>query len=97
LLILQTAFCLPGIALHFLLDGDWRKNLRALLRPVSKEIWVWRAVAVMMLCSGLFLALGNKSGRFPTFPFAGTLVCVVAAMIFTFKGLAKNSNEHDDV
>ncbi|MGD2247590.1 MAG: hypothetical protein PVF58_04230 [Candidatus Methanofastidiosia archaeon] len=39
-------------------------------------------LAVIVFIIGIFLAIGNIFRVFPTFPFAGFLVCIFASILF---------------
>jgi len=78
---------LPGVILYALLDGSVRANVRSMIRPVPKVVWLWRIAALLIALFGVFLGIGNRSGSFPTFPYAGSLVIFVGAVIFGLKGV----------
>jgi hypothetical protein len=54
------------------------------LTPVLGVTFVLVGLAVMG--GGIFLWMGNRSGKFVTFPFAGQLVMIVGLMLFAFGG-----------
>lgn len=87
----KTAFSAIGaipclIALWFL-DGNARERWRSLVRPVPRKVWVWRVAGSAISLFGIFLAIGNRSGQFSTFPFAGALVIFIGALVIAFKGI----------
>jgi len=77
---------LPALVLLLLLNGSFRANAKSMLRPVSGKVWAWRGVGASVVLFGLFLLLGNRTGLFPSFPFAGTLVAVAGVLIVASKG-----------
>lgn len=77
---------IPGMIAFILLRGDTKANIKWLLRPVPWTTWLWRALGCAICLCGMFLGLGNISGRFPTFPYAGTLVMFAGAILVASKG-----------
>ena len=71
----------PGIALVFIFDGDYQKNLQRLIKPVSKSTWIWRIVGTAVSIFGAALIIGNRTGEASTFPFAGTVISVIGIFI----------------
>lgn len=76
----------PGIALLLIIDGGHKKNLHRLLTPVPASVWVWRIIGAIVAIVGGGLAIGNRSGQFLTFPYAGSIVLIIGALIIGFKG-----------
>lgn len=72
---------LPGIALVFIFDGDYQKNLQHLIKPVSKSTWIWRIVGIAISILGVALFIGNRTGEASTFPFAGTVVSIIGIFV----------------
>jgi hypothetical protein len=72
---------LPGIALVFIFDGDYQKNLQQLIKPVSKSTWIWRIVGTAISILGAALFIGNRTGEASTFPFAGTIISIIGVFI----------------
>ncbi|MES2047351.1 MAG: hypothetical protein V4447_03040 [Pseudomonadota bacterium] len=83
--LLLTIGALPGILAYCILNGNFRKQYASLLRPVPFSVWVWRFVGFAISSFGFFLFIGNRSGQFLSFPFAGTLVCVIGLVILAAK------------
>ena len=84
--VLICAALLPALLLYWLMSSDVRKTFVELRRPVPFTVWVWRVVGLALACFGFFLFIGNRSGQFLSFPFAGTIVCVVGMAIIAVKG-----------
>lgn len=57
--------------------GKWERGIRG---------WVVRGLGALIMVVGGFLILGNQTGVFPTFPFAGTLVLFIGAGIYASGG-----------
>lgn len=87
--IFLFAGALPGIALLLIFDGGYQKNLHWLLKPVPASVWVWRVIGAIVAIAGGGLVIGNRTGQFLTFPYAGSIVMVIGVLIVSFKG---NSN-----
>jgi len=59
------------------------------LRPGQKGRVVGvRVVASLITAAGVFLALGNNLGIYPSFPYAGSLVLIAGVMFLAFAGNA---------
>lgn len=83
------AGALPGIAMLFIFDGDYEKNLRWLTKPVAASVWGWRIIGAMIVVVGGGLVIGNRSGQYLTFPYAGSIVVIIGFLIIGFKGTSR--------
>jgi len=79
--VFSASGLMPAAIVLWFFEGNPRGTIRYLRRPVPWIAWVGRIMGFAIVVSGLLLAVGNLSGQFTTFPYAGSLVIILGATL----------------
>lgn len=61
-----------------------RRSFESGLEPLKRGSFLWliRNIGLLMATSGGIFALGNRTGVFPTFPFAGAIFLALGLGVY---------------
>ena len=81
---------LPALCLYWVWHESSRRKTQAvwhwLRRPVPLTTWIWRAVGLVIMVAGLVLGVGNITGQYVTFSYAGSMTFVIGWLLIYFLG-----------
>ena len=64
---------------HFRFSGDCRIPAKSVWESIAENVGI--VLGLLLIVGGIALVVGNQSGAFPTFPFAGFLVSGLGSVI----------------